>query len=164
MGAEFNGRAVRIAASRGSRESPEVGGRRMNDTNISRIFFFLLEGPGLPGDAYVYWVCTHALKMRLAAWWWRSFRCQKEILQVQMGLNLYIACLCESPWWIPEIRMGVYKSERSCIWQLQGALAQASCILDFVYFDVLWRVRLCPICWSDNGYLEEQQFSWCSLR
>ena len=52
-------------------------------------------------------------------------------------LNLHVAVLCESPGCLPETQMGVYKSERSCIWQLQGVLAQASCILGFVYFDVL---------------------------
>ena len=43
-----------MGAIRGSRGSPEVGSRRVNDASISRIYFFLLGSPGLPGDAVVY--------------------------------------------------------------------------------------------------------------
>ena len=35
-------------ASRGSRGSPEVGSRRVNDTNISRVFSFYLFALGMP--------------------------------------------------------------------------------------------------------------------
>ena len=40
MGAEFSGSESSMGASRGSRGSPEVGSRRVNDTSISRIFIF----------------------------------------------------------------------------------------------------------------------------
>ena len=104
------------------------------------IFFFLLGSPGLPGDAVMYYVCMRATE-----------KCGQPLVGgYRLGVghicckyrwnfffNLHVVVWCESPRRVPEIQMGVYKSERSCIWQLQGALAQASCILDFVYFDVL---------------------------
>ena len=53
MGARING-------SRQRKFRPEVGSRRMNDTNIRRVFFFLLGSPGLPGDAVVCYDRTRA--------------------------------------------------------------------------------------------------------
>ena len=48
MGAEFSGSESSMGASRGSRGSPEVGSRRVNDTNISRVFSFYLFALGMP--------------------------------------------------------------------------------------------------------------------
>ena len=52
MGARFNG-------SRQRKFSLEVGSRRVNDTSISRIFFFL-EVPNYRGDAVVHNDLTRA--------------------------------------------------------------------------------------------------------
>ena len=60
MGAEISGSSM--GASRGSRGSPEVGSRRVNDTSISRIFFLLLGSPESPGDAVMYYVCMRRLR------------------------------------------------------------------------------------------------------
>lgn len=54
-GSKFNGSRSSMewklngsVASRGSRGSPEVGNRRVNDTNISRVFLFYLFALGMP--------------------------------------------------------------------------------------------------------------------
>ena len=50
-----------MGASRGSRGSPEVGSRRVNDTSISRIFFFFLAVPDCWGMPW----CTMSARVRL---------------------------------------------------------------------------------------------------
>ena len=88
-----------MGASRGSRGSPEVGSRRVNDTSISRIFFLLFGSPGLPGDAVVYYVCTRATE-----------KCGQPLVGgYRLGVghicckyrwnffNLHVVVWCESP-------------------------------------------------------------------
>ena len=132
MGAEISGSSM--GASRGSRGSPEVGSRRVNDASISRIFFFFLGVPNRRGMPWCTMSACGDWEVRPAACWWLSFGCRAYMLQVPLEffLNLHVVVWCESPRRVPEIQMGVYNLDDFMFLAVTRGPS-------LVYFDVLWR-------------------------
>ena len=136
-----------MGASRGSRGSPEVGSRRVNDASISRIFFFFL---GVPNRRGMPW-CTMSARVRpgsaasrllVAIVWVSGIYAAStagifSIFMLLFGVNLRD----ESR----EIQMGVCNLDDVMFLAVTGGpspgfLYTRFCVL--LYYDV----RLCHIC------------------
>ena len=99
-------------ASRGSRGSPEVGSRRVNDTSISRIFIFFSswDVAGMPLNDK--WGQCVRLRVRPAFGGYRlgvGHICCKYSWNF---FNLHVVVWCESPRWIPGNSNGSVQSRR----------------------------------------------------